>query len=375
LANESGDETTQNHCKRKHRKNRKSGRSKRMANAFKRGGYYNMLEKFLEDEPGISMDDRSTKVVTYTCNTKETIPVEFNLSRKSNDVLGLSEWNKRTINFLNSHEKTLEIFSNQGSINFPVKMNAKIFEAFLMEFNFPEDHEFTRQELRQFHHLCRLRNLDMTPSNNNIWQSNLFLFHYLGKVLECNPNSSIQIQALDLNDVQGALQLISNYYHEWQGPEIYSKALENETIQIHPGWTILDLMEVIQLAKKEAKVVGRPIETQLLKYLYLQGVYATHAKYWEDFNVWLNDKNTLYQELVLRKHEVDSEQKFKGQTPTNNNLAIQLYAKIHSRNNSKSDVMMAITCSNEANIAHVANYGDLCRHVLCRGKRNSAKHL
>ena len=37
--------------------------------------------------------------------------------------------------------------------------------------------------------------------------------------------------------------------------------------------------------------------------------------------------------------------------------------------------MMAIQCSNEANIAHVANYGDLCRHVLCRGKRNSAKHL
>jgi hypothetical protein len=131
---------------------------------------------------------------------------------------------------------------------------------------------------------------------------------------------------------------------------------------------ILDgLIEVIQLAKKEAKVVGRPIETQLLKYLYLRGVYATHAKYWEDFNVWLNDKNldelqmaTLYQELVLRKHEVDSEQKFKGPTPTNNNLAIQLYAKIHSRNNSKSDVMMAITCSNEANIAHVANYGDPC---------------
>ena len=37
--------------------------------------------------------------------------------------------------------------------------------------------------------------------------------------------------------------------------------------------------------------------------------------------------------------------------------------------------MMAVTCSNEANIAHVANYGDLCRRVLCRGKRNAAKHL
>ena len=107
-----------------------------------------MLVKYLEDKPGISMDDRSTKVVTYTCNTKETIPVEFYLPRKSNDVLGLSEWNKRTINFLNTHGKALEIFSNQGSISWPVKMNARIFETFLMDFNFPEDQEFTRQELR-----------------------------------------------------------------------------------------------------------------------------------------------------------------------------------------------------------------------------------
>ena len=109
-ANESGEETTQMHRKRKHRKNRKSSRSKRVEIKFKRGGYYNMLEKFLDDEPGFPMDDRSAKVVTYTCNTKETIPMEFQLPRKSNDVLGLSEWNKRTINFLNTHGKALEIF-------------------------------------------------------------------------------------------------------------------------------------------------------------------------------------------------------------------------------------------------------------------------
>ena len=102
----------------------------------------------------------------------------------------------------------------------------------------------------------------MIPSNYNMWHSNIFLFHYLGKVSDCVPNLSIQIQAMDLNDVQGALRLISNYYHEWQGPEIYAKALKHDTIQINMGWTILDLMEVIQLAKKEAKVVGRPIETQ-----------------------------------------------------------------------------------------------------------------
>ena len=90
-ANGSEDETTNIHCKRKHRKNRKCGRSKRVETKFKRGGYYNMLVKFLNNEPGIPMDDRSAKVVTYTCNTKETIPVQFQLMKKPNDVLGLSE--------------------------------------------------------------------------------------------------------------------------------------------------------------------------------------------------------------------------------------------------------------------------------------------
>ena len=127
--------------------------------------------------------------------------------------------------------------------------------------------------------------MDLASSNYNIWQSNIFLFHYLGKVLECVSYLSIQIQALDLNDVQGAQKLIGNYYHEWQGLEIYAKALENDTIQIHPRWTILDLMEVVQLAKKEAKVVGRLIHTQLLNYLLLRGAYAAHGKYWRNLMV------------------------------------------------------------------------------------------
>ena len=180
-ANGSGDETTQVQRKRKQHKNRKSGSSKRGGIKYKRGGYYNMLSKFLADEPGISMDDRGTKVVTYTCNTKESIPVEFHLPRKSNDILGLSEWNKRTINYLNTHGKALEIFSNQGVINWPVKMNARIFESFLLEFNFPASQEFSRKDLKYYHHLCRLRNSDLTPSNYNIWQSNIFCFTIWGK--------------------------------------------------------------------------------------------------------------------------------------------------------------------------------------------------
>ena len=46
LANDSGEETTRIHHKRKHRKNRRSSRSIRVAITFKRGSYYNMLVKF-----------------------------------------------------------------------------------------------------------------------------------------------------------------------------------------------------------------------------------------------------------------------------------------------------------------------------------------
>ena len=83
----------------------------------------------------------------------------------------------------------------------------------------------------------------------------------------------------------------------------------------------------------------------------------------------------FYQELVLWKHEVDLELKFKGPSSLNNNSAIQLQAKINYKHYSKTAGMMAIPCPNEVNIAHVANYGDLCRHALCRGKRKTAKHL
>jgi hypothetical protein len=142
-ANRSGDETTNNHRKRKHHKHRKSGRPKRGGIKLKRGRYYNMLEKFLEDEPGIPLNDRNAKVVTYTCNTKESIPVEFYLPRKLNDFLGLREWNKRTINHLNTHGKALKIFSNQGIINWPVKISARILESFLIECIFSKEQEFT----------------------------------------------------------------------------------------------------------------------------------------------------------------------------------------------------------------------------------------
>jgi hypothetical protein len=77
-----------------------------------------------------------------------------------------------------------------------------------------------------------------------------------------------------------------------------------------------------------------PIDSQLLIYLFFRGAYATHGKYWEELNVWLNDKNIdeldmarLYQELMLRKREVDLELKFKGPSPTNNNLAMQLHSR------------------------------------------------
>ena len=55
------------------------------------------------------------------------------------------------------------------------------------------------------------------------------------KASESVPNSHIQMQMLPTNDTAGAMKLIRSYYREWQGPEIYAKALEYNTIQIFKG--------------------------------------------------------------------------------------------------------------------------------------------
>ena len=81
------------------------------------------------------------------------------------------------------------------------------------------------------------------------------------------------MQMLPINDTGGAMKLIRNYYREWQGPEIYAKALEYNTIQI--------FFEVVLLAKKEAETVGRPVDQQLIKYLIVRAAQAVHNKYWK----------------------------------------------------------------------------------------------
>ena len=73
------------------------------------------------------------------------------------------------------------------------------------------------------------------------------------KASESVPNLHIQMQMLQINDTAGAMQLIRDYYREWQGPEIYAKALEYNTIQIFKGLTLMDFFEVVLLAKKEAE--------------------------------------------------------------------------------------------------------------------------
>ena len=61
---------------------RKCVHCKRVQTKFKRGGYNHMLVKFLDDEPGIAMHDRSAKVVLYTCNPKETISFAKDIERR-----------------------------------------------------------------------------------------------------------------------------------------------------------------------------------------------------------------------------------------------------------------------------------------------------
>jgi hypothetical protein len=109
-----------------------------------------------------------------------------------------------------------------------------------------------------------------------MYQSVIFLFHYLMRAAESVSNLYIQMLMLTINDTAGAMKLILSYYREWQGPEIYAKALEYNTIQIFKGLTLMDFFEVVLLAKKEAETVGRPIDQQLLKYLIVWAAQAMH---------------------------------------------------------------------------------------------------
>ena len=99
------------------------------------------------------------------------------------------------------------------------------------------------------------------------------------KASESVPNLHIQMRMLQINDTAGAMKLIWSYYREWQGPEIYAKALEYNTIQIFKGLTLMDFFEVVLLAKKEAETVGRPVNQQLLKYLIVRGAQSLVTGY------------------------------------------------------------------------------------------------
>ena len=102
----------------------------------------------------------------------------------------------------------------------------------------------------------------------------------------------------------------------------------------------MDFFEVVLLAKKEAETVGRPVNQQLLKYLIVRAAQAIHNKYWKELNGWLQDTTIseidlfkLYQDHVLLEHELDMDMHHSGNNPECNQLAMQLYAKLHKKNN------------------------------------------
>ena len=109
-------------------------------------------------------------------------------------------------------------------------MSVQIMENYVEECNFPQDQQFTRQDLQETHYTACIRNLDACPRNYNTYQSVIFLFHYLMKTSESVPNLHIQMQMLQISDTAGAMKLIRSYHREWQRPEIYAKALEYNTI-------------------------------------------------------------------------------------------------------------------------------------------------
>ena len=94
--------------------------------------------------------------------------------RKNNAVVELSEWHKKSVNLLNTQGIVLNIFEDNGVYAFPVKMSVQIMENFAEECNFPQDRQFTRQDLQEQHYTACIRNLDACPRNYNTYQSVIF---------------------------------------------------------------------------------------------------------------------------------------------------------------------------------------------------------
>ena len=141
----------------------------------------------------------------------------------------------------------------------------------------------------------------------------------------------------------------------------------------------MDFFEVVLLAKNKAETVGRPIDQQLLKYLIGRAAQALHNKYWKELNSWLQDLNVneielfkLYQDHVLLEHEVDMNLRYSGNNTECNQLAMQLYAKLHKKDASKPQGLFA--APSEVNAA-IASFKDFCRNPLCCGKPKFTKHL
>jgi len=176
---------------RKHKKGHHSRRNSRKES--KRTIWHGMYKEFLAAEPGTNFQDQGLKGVTYTCQLKDNLHAEYLLPRKNNAVVELSEWQKRSVNLLNTQGMALKIFQDNGVYSFPVKMSVDIMENYAEECNFSEDRQFSRQELQEQHFTVCIRNLDACPRNYNMYQSVIFLFHYLMKAAENVPPKNLKL--------------------------------------------------------------------------------------------------------------------------------------------------------------------------------------
>ena len=108
-----------------------------------------MYKEFLAAEPGTSFQDQGMKGVTYTCQLKDSLHADYLLPRKTNAVVGISEWQKKSVNLLNTQGMALKIFEDNGSYSFLVKMSVGQMENYAEECNFPEYRQFSRHDLQE----------------------------------------------------------------------------------------------------------------------------------------------------------------------------------------------------------------------------------
>ena len=205
------------------------------------------------------------------------------------------------------------------------------------------------------------------------------LFNYLAIAAEQVPVLSQQFNNLLLNDVNGAMKPLNDFYIQLPDPELYARNLLVGGLRVEPGWSIRDYHAVLVVAVKDSETMGQAVSVEMQKYLYYRATQDIYRKYHDKLEPKFKDPTVdlpmlvkFFETLITTKQEVSIKDKFTGKSPIENNMAIQIYNKINNKlSNTIPSTQPRTAMIAEANMA---SYQTFCRHPKCRGNRKFARH-